>query len=217
MASVNDSNGKPLANPGLWGIVFGNGASNQPATTLYFAAGISAQTGGLYGRIDPGATPPDTVAPKVTLTTSSGTVSGTVALTATATDNVGVVSVKFLAGTTLVGTATKAPFTVQWDTTTIANGAYQVTAQAADAAGNTTTSAAVAVTVANTAAAPMPTPTPPPPRVLSEAAQSNVADSQLAVSGWRTRLSEQSGLTVDSGPPLARSFLEPLLRASSSL
>ena len=85
VGSVNDSNGKPLANPGLWGIVFGNGAFNQPATTLYFAAGISAQTGGLYGRIDPGATAPDTVAPKVTLTNASGTVSGTVALTATAT------------------------------------------------------------------------------------------------------------------------------------
>jgi uncharacterized protein (TIGR03118 family) len=163
VGSVNDSNGKPVANPGLWGIVFGNGASNQPATTLYFAAGISAQTGGLYGRIDPGATPPDTVAPKVTLTDSPGTVSGTVALTANATDNVGVSSVKFFAGTTLVGTATKAPFTVQWDTTTVANGAYQLTAQAADAAGNTTTSAAVAVTVANTAAPPAPPMPPSPP------------------------------------------------------
>jgi uncharacterized protein (TIGR03118 family) len=160
VGSVNDSNGKPLANPGLWGIVFGNGAFNQPVTTLYFAAGISTQTGGLYGRIDPGATAPDTVAPKVTLTNAAGTVSGTVALTATATDNVGVSSVKFFAGTTLVGTATKAPFTVQWDTTTIANGAYQLTAEAADAAGNTTTSAPVAVTVSNTAAPPAPTPPP---------------------------------------------------------
>jgi uncharacterized protein (TIGR03118 family) len=160
VGSVNDSNGKPIANPGLWGIVFGNGAFNQPVTTLYFAAGISAQTGGLYGRIDPGATPPDTVAPKVTLTNAPGTVSGTVALTATATDDVGVVSVKFFAGTTLVGTATKAPFTVQWDTTTVANGAYQLTAQAADAAANTTTSAPVAVTVSNTA--PPPAPSPPP-------------------------------------------------------
>jgi uncharacterized protein (TIGR03118 family) len=58
MGSVNDSTGKPLATPGLWGILFGNGAFNQPATTLYFAAGISAETGGLYGRIDVGATAP---------------------------------------------------------------------------------------------------------------------------------------------------------------
>ena len=99
----------------------------------------------------------------MTLTDSPGTVSGTVALTANATDNVGVSSVKFFAGTTLVGTATKAPFAVQWDTTTVANGAYQLTAQAADAAGNTTTSAPVAVTVANTAAPPAPPMPPSPP------------------------------------------------------
>ena len=85
------------------------------------------------------------------------------ALAATATDNVGVISVKFFAGTALVGTATKTPFTVQWDTTMVANGAYQLTAQAADAAGNTTTSAPVAVTVSNMAAAPAPPPPPPPP------------------------------------------------------
>jgi len=156
VGSVNDSTGKPLAFPGLWGVIFGNGAYNQPVTTLYFAAGISAEAGGLYGRIDVGATAPDATAPTITLTNAPGTVSGTVALTATAADNVGVSSVKFFAGTTLIGMATKAPFTVQWDTTTVANGAVQLTAQAADAAGNTTTSAAVAVTVSNTAPAPMP-------------------------------------------------------------
>jgi uncharacterized protein (TIGR03118 family) len=154
--SVNDGTGKPLASPGLWGMVFGNGAFNQPTTTLYFAAGVAAEAGGLYGRIDVGATAPDAVAPTVTLTNAPGTVSGTVALTATASDNVGVSSVKFFAGATLIGTATKSPFTVQWNTTTVANGAFQLTAQAADAAGNTTTSAAVAVTVSNTAPAPMP-------------------------------------------------------------
>jgi uncharacterized protein (TIGR03118 family) len=163
VGSVNDATGKPLASPGLWGMVFGNGAFNQPVTTLYFAAGISAEAGGLYGRIDVGATAPDAVAPTVTLTTAAGTVSGTVALTATAADNVGVSSVKFLAGTALIGTATKSPFTVQWNTTTVANGAVQLTAQAADAAGNTTTSAPVAVTVSNTAPAPAPMPAPMPP------------------------------------------------------
>jgi uncharacterized protein (TIGR03118 family) len=156
VGSVNESTGKPLASPGLWGIVFGNGTNNQPATTLYFAAGISAETGGLYGRIDVGATAPDTVAPMVALTNAPGTVSGTVPLTATASDNVGVSSVKFFAGTTLIGMATTSPFTVQWDTTKVANGAFQLTAQAADAAGNTTTSPAVAVTVSNKAPAPMP-------------------------------------------------------------
>jgi uncharacterized protein (TIGR03118 family) len=63
MGSVTDSTGQPLANPGLWGMMFGNGAFNQPATTLYFAAGISAQIGGLYGRIDVAATTMATMTP----------------------------------------------------------------------------------------------------------------------------------------------------------
>ncbi|RYZ57030.1 MAG: TIGR03118 family protein, partial [Proteobacteria bacterium] len=66
--TLADSNGTPFANAGLWGIAFGNGAQNQPVTTLYFAAGISGETAGLYGRIDPGATQPDVVAPTVALT-----------------------------------------------------------------------------------------------------------------------------------------------------
>jgi uncharacterized protein (TIGR03118 family) len=152
--SVNDGGGKPLANPGLWGLEFGNGADNQPAATLYFAAGIFAESGGLYGRIDVGAAAPDAVAPTVALSNAAGTVSGIVALAATASDNVGVASVKFYAGTTLVGTATSAPFTVQWDTTLVANGVVSLTAVAADAAGNTTISSAVSVTVSNAAPAP---------------------------------------------------------------
>jgi uncharacterized protein (TIGR03118 family) len=164
VSAIKDSNGQPIATPGLWGIAFGNGARNQPTTTLYFAAGIAAEVDGLYGRIDLGATPPDTVAPTTALTApAAGTVSGTVAVTATAADNVGVKQVQFFAGTTSIGTATAAPFTVNWDTTAVANGAVSLTAQAQDAAGNITTSAAVAVTVNNTA-----TPPPPAATTLSE-------------------------------------------------
>ncbi len=48
----------PIATPGLWGIAFGNDAANQPHNTLFFVAGTSNQAGGLYGRIDVGATAP---------------------------------------------------------------------------------------------------------------------------------------------------------------
>jgi hypothetical protein len=154
--SVKTSAGQTIANPGLWGIAFGNGARNQPTTTLYFAAGIANEAGGLYGRIDLGATPPDVVAPTVTLTApaAGATVTGTVAVTATAADNVGVASVQFFAGANAIGTATAAPFTINWDTTGTANGAVSLTAKATDAAGNVTTSSAVSVTVSNTAAPP---------------------------------------------------------------
>jgi uncharacterized protein (TIGR03118 family) len=148
--AVNDSAGQPIVNQGLWGITFGNGKHNQKVDTLYFTAGVGDESGGLFGRIDLGASAPDISAPTVSLTApAAGNVSGTVMLTADATDTVGVTSVKFLAGTTVVGSATTAPFQASWDTTTVANGSYQLKAEAADAAGNVTDSTVVTVTVAN--------------------------------------------------------------------
>jgi uncharacterized protein (TIGR03118 family) len=151
VATIADSNGQPIASSGLWGIAFGNGARNQPATTLYFAAGVGGETGGLYGRIDLGATAPDIVAPTVSLSApaANATVSGTTAVTATATDNTGVASVEVFLGTTSLGKVTAAPFTVNWNTTQTPNGNVSLTAVALDAAGNSTTSAAVPVTVSN--------------------------------------------------------------------
>lgn len=167
VGAIQDANAQPIATPGLWGIAFGNGARNQPTTTLYFAAGIADEVDGLYGRIDLGATPPDTVAPSnVALTApAAGDVSGTVAVTAGASDNIGVTQVQFLAGTTAIGTATTAPFTINWDTTQTANGAVALTAKAQDAGGNITTSAAVNVNVNNNTSAPPP---PPPATKLSD-------------------------------------------------
>jgi uncharacterized protein (TIGR03118 family) len=43
---------KPIDIPGLWGIAFGNGLSNQPIDTLFFAAGPGEEQHGLYGRLD---------------------------------------------------------------------------------------------------------------------------------------------------------------------
>jgi len=56
--TLSDSNDKPIAWPGLWGIAFGNDAQSQPHNTLFFAAGTNDQADGTYGRIDLGATPP---------------------------------------------------------------------------------------------------------------------------------------------------------------
>jgi uncharacterized protein (TIGR03118 family) len=43
---------KPVRIPGLWGIAFGNGLSNQPIDTLFFSAGPGDEEHGLYGRLD---------------------------------------------------------------------------------------------------------------------------------------------------------------------
>lgn len=95
---------------------------------------------------------PDTTAPTVNLSAPAdgATVSGSVTMTAAATDNVGVAGVKFYANGTQVGSeATSSPYSVSWNTASVANGSVQLTAVARDAAGNTTTSAPVTVTVNN--------------------------------------------------------------------
>jgi len=88
--------------------------------------------------------------PAVTLTSpSSGSsfgIGSTVALAATATDTDGAVTkVEFLAGSTLVGTATTAPYNVNWIPS--ASGSYALTARATDNASAATTSGPVNVAV----------------------------------------------------------------------
>jgi hypothetical protein len=98
------------------------------------------------------ATSTDSTPPAVSVTAPAGgtTVSGTVNIAANASDNVGVTGVQFkLNGNNLGAEDTSAPYSISWDTTTVANGAYTLTAVARDAAGNATTSAAVSVTVNN--------------------------------------------------------------------
>ncbi|HEX6494288.1 MAG TPA: TIGR03118 family protein [Acidobacteriaceae bacterium] len=59
---VTDATNAPIANPGLWEIVFGAGttsggtaATSGDPNTLYFAAGINGEKGGLFGAITPAA------------------------------------------------------------------------------------------------------------------------------------------------------------------
>ncbi len=133
------------------GIVYTGGSITLAQTTTikfrsWDAAGNVEGVRTAQIRIDGGA-------PTVTLTAPQGgaTLAGTVTAAASATDDVGVTKVEFYAGTTLVGTATAAPYTVAWDTTTVPDGQYALTAKAWDDAGNKTTSAASTVTVSNAA------------------------------------------------------------------
>ena len=98
------------------------------------------------------APPPDTTPPTVGITSpaSGATVSGTVNVTASASDNVGVAGVQFMVdGATLGAEDTASPYAVAWNTTSASNGSHSLTAVARDAAGNRTTSSAVTVTVSN--------------------------------------------------------------------
>ena len=74
----------------------------------------------------------------------------TVAVAATATDNVGVASVQFtLDGQDLGPALTAAPYTYTWNSTTVTNGVHVIGAHALDRAGNKTTALAGAVVIKN--------------------------------------------------------------------
>jgi hypothetical protein len=93
----------------------------------------------------------DTAVPTTSLTapTAGAVVRGSVTLTASATDNVGVTKVEFYDGTTLLGTRTVPPYEYSWNTARAANGTHTLISQAYDVAGNVGTSAGVQVTVDN--------------------------------------------------------------------
>ena len=93
----------------------------------------------------------DTTKPSVSLGTSSTniTTAGSITLTATASDNVGVTKVEFYDGTSKLGEDSSAGdgFTQAVTLASSNNGSKSYTAKAFDAAGNTQTSAALIVTV----------------------------------------------------------------------
>jgi hypothetical protein len=142
----------------------GNNGQQGAADTgqyWYFSA-VQLRTDTWPGPVAP-ASGGDTIPPVTSLTApaAGATISGTVNLTANATDNVGVAGVQFkLDGAALGAEDTAPPYSVSWNTTGAANGIHALTAVARDAAGNQTATTAVSVTVSNTAP-------PPPPGGLS--------------------------------------------------
>ena len=94
----------------------------------------------------------DTTPPTVSLSAPAGgaTVSGTVTVSATASDTVGVAGVQFkVDGAPLGAEDIGSPYAISWNTTQATNGSHSLTAVARDAAGNTATAATVTVTVSN--------------------------------------------------------------------
>jgi peptidoglycan/xylan/chitin deacetylase (PgdA/CDA1 family) len=80
---------------------------------------------------------------------SGDTVSGTVSLSANASDDIGVTKVEFLVNGVVLGTVSASPYTVTWNTALTANGSASITAKAYDGSGNVTTTSAVSVTINN--------------------------------------------------------------------
>ncbi len=104
----------------------------------------------------------DTTLPTVAITTptTGATVSGSaVTLSAMASDNRAIASVQFLVDGKNVGAPdTAQPYTVQWNSSAVANGSHSITATARDTSGNARTSVTTVVQVSNQVATPLPVP-----------------------------------------------------------
>lgn len=140
----------------------------------------------------------DTTPPTVFLTapSSGSTVSGTITVSATASDNVGVAGVQFkLDGANLASEDISSPYSVSWNTTSASNGSHTLTATARDSAGNSATSASVTVTVSNVVAD-----TTPP--TISSVSASSITYNSAAIT-WTTNEASDSqveyGLTTSYG------------------
>jgi len=157
----------------------GGGSSSQSVDGIHpYAATNATLAASMLPIIQSDINATDTTPPTVSLTSPSNaaTVSGTtVSLTATSTDNIGVVGVqfKFDTNTTIGVEATTIPYGVIWNSTGAVDGSHTLIAVARDAAGNYATSTAVTVTVDNT------------PPILSAISPGSPSTSGTAVT-WTT-------------------------------
>jgi len=113
---------------------------------------------------------PDTTAPtgSISAPSNGATLAGSVTVTCTATDDVGVANVQLYLDSAPLGgpiTSISSSFSLPWNTATTTNGPHTISAVVTDFAGNTFTTSTITVTVLNSTPAPPdipPTPTPPP-------------------------------------------------------
>ncbi|QOY95327.1 S8 family serine peptidase [Massilia sp. UMI-21] len=140
--------------------------SNSRIESLLYSTAMDLGTAGRdayygYGRVNAAAAVQaargdapaiDSTAPTAAIAAplGSSTVSGLVAVDASASDNVGVTRVDLQVNGTTVASDTSAPYGFSWNSAGVANGMASLVAVAYDAAGNAGRSASVAVNVANT-------------------------------------------------------------------
>jgi hypothetical protein len=137
----------------------------QPTGTSYTDSGLAAGTyyylvkaEDAAGNLSPASNEAnatvtsDTTPPSVAITApAAGPVTGTITVSADASDNVGVAGVQFkVDGQNIGAEDTTSPYSVSWTSSSVANGPHDLTAVARDASSNSATSQPVTVTVSNT-------------------------------------------------------------------
>ncbi len=117
----------------------------------YNTPSISSGTAILWTAIQAGENQTDTIAPVVSLTSPSNgsSVSGTIIVAASATDNMGVTKVEFYVDGAMKAADTASPYSFSWDTASVPNGAHSLMAQAYDTGNNVGVSSPITVTVNN--------------------------------------------------------------------
>ena len=127
----------------------------------YYDLSITAANGGYFDSetatyvVVTDSTPPTV---SITAPTVGATVSGTINITADATDNIRVGLVQFYVDNVLKYTDIASPWSYpNWDTTIYSNGSHTLTAKAYDVLSNMGTSTPVIVTVSNGGTPPSPT------------------------------------------------------------
>jgi myo-inositol-hexaphosphate 3-phosphohydrolase len=176
----------------IYGTSFPAAIPASPGKNMAWTDWTHASSGG-------GSTPSDGTPPTVSLSAPSdgATVSGTVTVSASASDDVGVAGVQFkLDGANLGSEDLSSPYSLSWNTTSVTNGSHVLTAVARDAAGNTATSAPVNVTVSNSTSD-----TTPP--VISGVASSSITSSSATIQ-WTTN--EPADTQVEYGTTTAYGY-----------
>ena len=158
-ATINSSSatGTVTFKEGTTTLGIGTVSNGKASFTINFSAAGTYSLTAVYGGDSNGSASTSPAislkvdaAPTVTLTApannSSFLAPATIALTASAADSDGTIAkVEFYNGATLIGTATAAPYTVNWSN--IAAGNYTITAKAYDNLGIATPSAAISINI----------------------------------------------------------------------
>lgn len=128
-----------------------------PSTTYHYRVRATDGAGNIrtsldftFRTLDPETTPPTSA---ISSPAPGSSVSGRIVAVASASDSgSGIADVRFFLSGTLLGTATptgSGTFTFPWETGSVTNGTYSLSAIARDAAGNQATSPAVSISVQN--------------------------------------------------------------------
>jgi beta-lactam-binding protein with PASTA domain len=141
----------------------------------------------------------DIVNPSVNISApaADSTVSGNVSIQAAASDNVGVVRVQFFVDDVEIGNDVTTPFSISWDSRTVADGIHTISALARDAAGNPGASSGVGVKVLNAAAMVS---VPTVVGLTQTAAQTAITSAGLTVGA----LTPASSATVPAGQVISQ-------------